>query len=242
VNARVAAVAVQVTREEVHAVADRCVRLFGDGADWTVPVGYPDSLALCVIDSVQAAGVKYATVLSVVDRYRAYRARSGRNADKDGASSLLETFDELGLEGWMDSIGTRNRTPPRPRAPFKAQAIRQLAGALVDGGIDTTAQLRKAAKRPELLAAVHDSWVRVVGQTPGVTWHYFLILANVPGIKPDALLSKYVAQSLGVPTQLVTRDTALDLLSGVARMLDVSTTLLDYQIWQWQRRANHGRN
>ena len=51
------------TAEQLQALAEACEQFRGA----TAPDGYPDGLALCVIDSVQSTGVTYSSVENVVD-------------------------------------------------------------------------------------------------------------------------------------------------------------------------------
>jgi len=44
------------------------------------PDGYPDSLALCIIDSIYSTGARYSSVVNVVGRYRDYRTGQGRQS------------------------------------------------------------------------------------------------------------------------------------------------------------------
>lgn len=68
------------------------------------PTGYPDGLALCVIDSIQSVGVR-CSVENVVQRYRGFQ---GNDAATDGMPELSRTFASLGVDGWVQRIGTRN--------------------------------------------------------------------------------------------------------------------------------------
>lgn len=56
---------VTYTAEQLHALVAACEQFRGSKA----PDGYRDGLALCVIDSVQSAGVTYSSVENVVARY-----------------------------------------------------------------------------------------------------------------------------------------------------------------------------
>lgn len=67
-----------------------------DPSSWTEPTGYPDSLALCAIDSVYSLQSRYSAAVRVVDRYRTYRRDQGGRPDRDGASELLAAIQESG--------------------------------------------------------------------------------------------------------------------------------------------------
>lgn len=79
------------------------VPLFGDESRWITAEGYPDSLALSIIDSIYSTGSKYQAVINVVNEYRVYRKAQGGDADRDGTSELIQTFKEAGgSAGWAE--------------------------------------------------------------------------------------------------------------------------------------------
>lgn len=218
--------------EQLRTLVEDCKQFNGSKA----PRGYPDSLALCIIDSVQSTMVKYSTVEKVVDNYRAYRRDQGGDANTDGVRELIATFAELnGHEPWADRIGTRNRTSPSMGAPLKSYAIEAEGNALIGSGIVTVQQLRDAAKDPNELERVKTEWLKVPGQRSGVTWHYFLMLAGIQGIKPDRMILRFVAKSLDVELRTVTPKFCVELLRAVAPEVGMDTTDLDYAIWNYQR-------
>ncbi|QNJ90973.1 hypothetical protein HZU40_22430 [Mycolicibacterium fluoranthenivorans] len=200
------------------------------------PGGYPESLALCVIDSVQSTGVTYASVVKVVNGYRRYREGQGANPAIDGVLQLLATFDQLrGPDKWADTIGNRNRTSTHAGAPLKALAIRDAAHALSELGIKTTQELRDAAEDGEQFSQIDAAWRSVVGQQSGITWHYVQMLAGIPGIKPDRMITRFVADTLGLTRRTVTPDFALSALHTTAEAMQISPSDLDHGIWQSQR-------
>ncbi|WP_260508824.1 hypothetical protein [Mycolicibacterium farcinogenes] len=77
------------------------------------PGGYRDGLALCVIDSVQSTGVKYASVEKVLDRYRAYRRQQGGEPATDGTAELLASLDD----GVAPTRGPAGSAPATARPP-----------------------------------------------------------------------------------------------------------------------------
>lgn len=199
------------------------------------PGGYRDGLALCVIDSVQSTGVNYTSVGKVLDRYRTYRRAQGADPAADGAVELLATFDELGgTDAWASRSGTRNRTSTRGGI-LKAEAIREAARVLTAGGIDTTTDLRAAADDEARLEPVWKAWCTVKGQRSGITWRYVLMLAGVPGVKPDRMICRFVADALGAPRRSVGPEFAAEIVTAAAPELDMSATALDHAIWRFQR-------
>lgn len=219
------------TSEQMRALLSACQQFRGAEA----PGGYRNGLALCVIDSVQSTGVNYTSVGKVLDRYRTYRRAQGADPAADGAVELLATFDELaGTEAWASRIGTRNRTSTRGGI-LKAEAIRNAARVLTANGIGTTAALRAAADDEALLGQVRKAWCAVKGQRSGITWRYVLMLAGVPGVKPDRMIIRFVADALGVPHRSVGSEFAAEIVTAAAPELGMSASALDHAIWRFQR-------
>lgn len=204
--------------------------------DAEAPYGYPDSLALCVIDSVQSTGVKYPSVEKVVARYRTYRRDHGGDPNSDGMPELLATFAETGgPDGWVEKIGNGHRTSTHAGAPLKAAAIRDIAEVLSGEGITTAAALRDAAVDEVRFTALRTAWCGVTGQRSGITWRYAGMLAGVPGVKPDRMICRFVADSLGLRRASVGTEFAYGIVTAAAGELGVSATSLDHAIWQFQR-------
>jgi hypothetical protein len=221
-----------VSVEEVRILTERCEQFRGSKA----PDGYPDSLALCIVDSVQSTGVKYPSVVNVVNRYRAYRSEQGGNASSDSANDLVATFAELGGDAaWATRIGNGNKTSTHKGAPLKAYAIEAEAKGLIGVGVVTAQDLRTAARNADEFAKVKKVWLNVPGQGPGVTWHYVQMLAGIPGIKPDRMIIRFVARALDRPVKTVTSSFCVELLTAVAGELSMTATELDHAIWNYQR-------
>ena len=103
----------EFTREELQRLIEACTRDLGPSDRWFVPDGYPNSLALCVIDAIFSINFTYQGVVNVLNRYRRLRAERGGDADQDSIEDLLRTFDGVGADGWADLIENRTRTSTR---------------------------------------------------------------------------------------------------------------------------------
>ncbi|MCK0517106.1 hypothetical protein KXR83_25800 [Williamsia muralis] len=219
------------TAEQLRGLVDACEQFRGSRA----PSGYREGLALCVIDSIQSTGVRYSSVEKVVTRYRAYRREQGGDPNLDGVLELLATFDELdGPEGWACKIGNNNRTSSRSGV-LKSQVIGDAASVLDEAGIRTTADLRAAAEDEAQLAIIEAAWRAMAGQKSGITWHYMQMLAGIPGVKPDRMICRFIADSLGLTRRGVTPPFALKILTAAAKEMGMSPTDLDHAVWQFQR-------
>lgn len=91
-----------------------CEKLLSD--DLRTPSGYPDSLALCVLDAVWSLGVRYGSVVNVLNRYRCWvRDVAGGDADRRDAHQLVEDIAAAGghVRFAEDVVDNRARTSPR---------------------------------------------------------------------------------------------------------------------------------
>lgn len=118
---------------------------------------------------------------------------------------------------------------------LKAEAIRDAATVFAANGIETTAALRAAAADEVRLEQVRKVWCAVKGQRSGITWRYVLMLAGVPGVKPDRMICRFVADALEVPRLSVGSGFAAEIVTAAARELDMTATSLDHAIWRVQR-------
>jgi hypothetical protein len=224
----------------VDALVSACERDLGDEALWVKPRAYPESLALCIIDSIYSTGAQYGQVANIVDRYRLYRAGQGGNADLDGPAELLATFDELGsARAWAEQIGNRRPTSTTPGAPLKAEAVRDGASRLVGLGIRSIEELRLTAES-DAVDVVQKSWREVPGQRSGVTWAYVLMLAGIPGTKANRLVVRYVADVLEVPVPEVDPRTVSEWIREVAKRKGWNSIHTEHAIWRFQTRRPVG--
>lgn len=222
------------TAAQLQALTARCEQFRGEEA----PEGYPNSLALCIVDSVQSTGVRYPSVKQVVARYKAYRRDRNGDPSTDGIPEFLQTFDDCdGPAGWAEKIGNGHRTSTRAGAPLKSVAIQQVAQALDGFGIYTTQDLRDRADDEAYFAEVRRAWCRVVGQRSGITWRYAGMLAGVDGVKPDRMICRFVTQSLdpGQRRRSVDTEFAYGIVMAAAGELGMTAFALDHAIWQYQR-------
>jgi hypothetical protein len=218
----------------VNMLLAACERDLGNPDLWFKPEGYPESLALCIIDSIYSTGARYSSVLNVAKRYRDYRLDQGGNPDTDGADELRATIDELGgPDPWATCIGNRRPTSTAKGAPLKAEAIRQIATTLPSLGIRSNADLRAAADAEEL-DPIKAAWQLAPGQRSGITWNYALMLARIPGVKADRMVIRYVADAIGKEQGPPAPKEASDLVKQVAELKGWDVIYLDHAIWRKQ--------
>jgi hypothetical protein len=204
-----------------------------------LPPGYPDGLALAVIDAIWSVGVRYKAVENVVYRYRRSRREAGGDPNRDGVSELLQHYGKAGgPETFAERVNNRQRVSTHPGAVLKAEAVYQAALGLQAAGIETCEELRAAATGSDA-ARVKSLWLAVPGQGSAISWRYLLMLVGLPGVKPDRMIRRFVARALGHSG--VAPDTAVCLVEKAAELLDVSPTSLDHEIWRHERRRRPRR-
>ncbi|NNG36896.1 hypothetical protein [Nakamurella aerolata] len=193
-------------------------------------------LALAIIDSIQSTGVRYGSVGGVLERYSEYRRSRGGDPASDGTEELLMTFAQLGgpLQ-WATRIGNQHKTSTAKDAPLKAVAVEAAAKAMSSLGIHDRSDMQAAARDADRLGEARTAWCNVTAQRSGITWRYVLMLAGVPGVKPDRMIRGFVADALKINLRRVHPDDAAELVERVAEGFGISSTTLDHAIWKYQR-------
>lgn len=213
-----------------------CREHLGDPTSWREPPGYPDGLAICVLDCIWSLGARYQDhVVPVLNRYRAHRKEAGANPGTDSLGDLRQVAHRLGGDqGLAELLDNRQRTSTHSGAPLKAEAVLIAAERLLDVGVDTADDFRHAVStRPEV---VHTAWRATPGQRSSDTgWRYLQVLTGADEVKPDRMVCRFVAKALDVPS--VRPRQAAPLVVLAAQVLAVRPRTLDHAIWRYQSGA-----
>lgn len=199
----------------------------GEPSSWTEPDGYPDSLALCAIDSVYSLQSRYTATVNVLDRYRAHRREQGGDPSKDGVPELLAVILEAGGPTAAAENLFRNRANAPGTRRLKSEALAEAASRLADIGVETTTDLRSADR-----SEAGRAWQ--VNGLGSVSWDYLLMLAGAQGIKADSRVRQFVTTAVG-EGGLVAKDRAKRAAKAAAERLGSTQRALDHAIWQYQR-------
>ena len=211
-----------------------CERDLGDPDLWYTTDGYPNSLALCIVDSIYSTGAHYSSVINVVRRYRDDRVKQGGDADTDGTAELLANIDgHGGPDAWASAIGNRRPTSTSAAAPLKAEAIHEIATKFSDLGV-TTAGVFRAIVDENSFKDLKSAWRSTAGQRSGITWEYASMLAGVPGVKADRMVVRYVAHALGRTPSDVSAKDAADLVRRLAEQNGWDVIRTDHAIWRFE--------
>jgi hypothetical protein len=219
--------------------ADRLVaalrRDLGPPATWDYVRFYPHSLALGTIDAIWSIRVQSAVVVEVVGRYVAYRRGLGAEAETDTPHDLLGTFHDLGVSGWIERIGNRQRTYASPQAPAKAVAARQAAQILDDAGVASPEDLHAlVVGRSDQLHRVEAAWRAIPGETSGLTWRRLGLVTGAYELPPSPWLIRYLRDVTGeaAPAEVER------LLDDAGARLGVDPMALRQAIWHWEMTFN----
>jgi hypothetical protein len=200
------------------------------------------SLPLCVIDSVFSIGVRYESVRNVLDRYcrrfglpRQSPTRSAPPREQqESVTDFLARVSKMDADTLVtDVFGNRQRTSTR-NGILKAEAVVQFAGALAHNGIEHLQDVLEARD----LTAVERDVRRIPGQSSGISWRYFLMLAGREDlVKPDRVILGFLGRAVG---RTVSMGEAQTLLAAAACELErefhgLKPRTLDNRIWKRER-------
>jgi len=203
---------------------------FPEGVPSLPDYGYRDSLALCAIDSVYSLAARYGSAQNARDRYMSTRRDAGAQPGVDSLRDLVSAIDEAGGPAVAaESLFSNRQVAPGTRRR-KAEALYGAAHRLMrsDIGVVTAANLRARAAEAGELDMVRRAWVA----EPGLgyaSWRYLLMLAGVPGVKIDRMITRYVGATIGSSRSKVLIEEAF---AAAAESLAVGVHELDNAIWQ----------
>jgi hypothetical protein len=204
---------------------------------WPQVNTYPNSLAECIIDAIWSERVRYANVVEIVNRYRAFRRDQGADADQDGARALVGTFD-MGVAAWIERIGNHQRVYSREQAPYKADLVLAAARAALAAGVDSAADLRAGydADTP-VFRGLRERWLHLPSEGSGISWGRLLLSAGIETVPLDSWLADFASAALGA--QVGTAE-AMALADAAAPAMGVTGFRLRNAIWVRQHRLARG--
>lgn len=191
------------------------------------PPGYPQSLGMCILDSIWSLGVNYTRhVEPVLRRYAQARAFESPKKVTDSSSDLATFIESIGgADAFATTLHNRQMTSTRGGV-LKAEAVRRAADVFARAAVDTTDDLLANSER------VRAEWRSIPGQRSSSTgWRYLLLLAGAREVKPDRMVCRFIADRIGRTPSL---DEAHDLVIEAAVTLGLDPAALDHSIWRFQ--------
>jgi hypothetical protein len=199
-----------------------------------------------VIDAVYSIGARYeSTYRTVCDFCSKYEWEKDRAKAKERTVreflELLNPYESRWQDMAVEVFRNRQRTSTRSGI-LKAEAVYRFAKALHRAGIDTLSHL-SGPKLKDLSGARADISA-IPGQASGLSFSYFLMLAGrTDVVKPDRMLTRYVACALGRRTLDFGECEQLVLAACSVLQSDfphLTPTVLDFRIWEYQRQIEPG--
>ncbi|XAS73387.1 hypothetical protein VUN82_05970 [Micrococcaceae bacterium Sec5.1] len=223
-------------REAAVKLTEVCRTIFEDESTWIEADGYPDSLALCIIDSIFSTGAHYSSVVNVVTAYRAMRRAQGGDPNTDGVQELLTSFEAVGgSSGWAEAVNNRKPAHTRAGAPLKAEVVYRAALALASlegGAVEAAANVRTEFHGDPDLKRIKKAWLRLPSQSSGVTFNYLLILVGLQSVKPDRMVIRFIEEHADLDGRQITPKEAAGLIAHVAELYPTQARKLDHVIWR----------
>lgn len=174
--------------------------------------------------------------MNLVNRYRGLRADEGADPEADTATDLVDAFHRWGgVDEFVLKTNNRWRTSSQLHAPYKAYAALEAAKVLARHSIETVSDVagRLDSRESRERSDIARQWLAITGQSSALTWSYFLMLVEIPGVKADRMIVRFVTQVLGRPRE-VSRKEASRLIEEVADIMGVNYIYLDHTIWRYQ--------
>ena len=206
------------------------LKVLGDPSSWKLPDGYHQSVGLSILDSIWSMGVNYHKhVVPVICRYRTFRIGEGADPEKDSADDLVSVFGRVGgVEEFIGKIArNRQRTSTsKKNSILKAHAVLLTAQGIQQLGLVTPVDVVRSQDD------VENFWLKIKGQSSGISFGYFMMLLGQEGIKPDRMIIRFLEKAFA---RKVSSDEAREMLAEVAHKLSLSQIQLDHAIWNYQR-------
>lgn len=227
----------EVSAQVLDRAAAGCRRQLGSPDLWPNSGGYSRSLALCIVDAVQATAGHYPTVVSVSERYCAYRAAQGVSDLNDGVRALLRTFEEAGsAQSWAGKVGSYKRRHHSPAQRVKARSIGRAADALYALRIDSIADFAAMQRHPETRGLLVRAWRSIISHGFAASWDYLLTLAGVIPTNSVWCLDNcapFISEMFDVPRTSVDADETESVIVGVAQRMSVPPADLVLAMRRW---------
>lgn len=219
-----------MTHREATQLRAEAQRVLGEPSTWPTPVEFPDSLALCAINSVLSLNNTSAAGRNVLRRYRDRRRAAGFDPEKDnGTDLLLEIAAAGGPREFAEIIDNRSHLGNTGR--LKTEGIQEGVQRLVDLGVNTAHDLRQAS--PERLKEASKEWQKTKGLGPE-SWRFLTMNAGVEDFKVDRMLRRFYERATSSTPDEASADHIREVYAQAARQMRVPKRHLDHAVWGYE--------
>ncbi|HXB76528.1 MAG TPA: hypothetical protein VNX23_03795 [Bradyrhizobium sp.] len=202
------------------------------------PEHFYASLPLCIVDAVFSIGVKYTGTTQTVIRWAKAQNPEWPLYERGVSfehtvSDFVEAVRPFTAEALAETIFENRQRTSTKGGILKAEAVRQFALALRETGIERFSDIQKS----EHLEMAEARIRKIKGQSSGISFDYFTLLAGNQMVKADRMIVRFVAEAAGVDS--VSPREAKEATIGAARILQaeyphVDTRLLDSEVWGFE--------
>ena len=209
---------------------------------------YYQGLPFCVIDAVFSIGVKYESVTNVVQhvsqhfKKTAFRAAGSHyppQAQQWRISELLAEYESRSSESMAESVYQNKCRTSSRSGILKAEAVQRFCVVLAAHQIETFQDMERLFQAPQALAHLQTQIQNVHGQSSGISFQYFLMLAGSEDfVKPDRMVQRFVERHTQ-QRSLTQAQIIAHLQAAHAQLIldfpDLTLRQLDYAIWSYER-------
>jgi hypothetical protein len=227
-----------VAASDVQLVVERITSdVAATPGEFVTPPGYAH-LSLALVDAVYSIRSRYPAVKRVI---AAYCAASGTDCEPLAARSS-PGFGEHGLDFFLDQAGSQHGVALADWL-FAGNRSRTAGRLKADVCVEAAARLQATSitRIPDLHERADDAdarhaWTGVRG-LGWVTWQYFCSLAGIDHFKPDVMLMRFAAETLGRYVSPAETDAVLSRAFEELRPSYPGLTkrALDHTIWLFER-------
>ncbi|MGC2976832.1 hypothetical protein ACPUD8_14125 [Brevibacterium sp. FAM 25378] len=225
----------EIRTRSIRNLAYRCEE-FIDGSGKPRPIGYPNSLALCILDALFTTGSHPTAIDNLLNRYIA------RHGSADGAKMLRYSIATAGgPEVWAREV-IRNVKPAHshPGAILRAEIVDRATRLMADHGIDTVEDLLGSVG-DEPSSGRHTNevardWRELPSQKSGISWNALLVLAGSAHLEIDYRVNFLIAEVVRWSVSIRGDDAVLELIKATADYLDVEDRVVKQIVWQLAHR------
>ena len=194
------------------------------------------SIVFCVIDAIFSIRAKYnPTTINVLDRTaKALKLESRFEPYK--VSDFLNLYEnEQPLELANNLFGNKQRTSTS-NGVLKSEAVMEALSLFHKFGIDTIDDFNDHTNRNQ----VESQWLKLKGQSTGVTWRYLCMLAGDQNkFKDDTHIYNFFINKLGYSLKPSHDYDTLEKLfhqehkKVISKYPNISVAILDHMIWKY---------
>lgn len=197
------------------------------------PSGY-NSAPLCALDSVFSTGVKYASVINVVNRFSEF-IKEPYKTTEISTSEVLCLIGNRSGEDLAEILNNRQRTSTRGNSILKAEAYIRFLRVMKEYKVEKCGDIKDMIENQEFQGRIKS----IPGQRSGLTLDYLFILAGVENyVKVDRHITRFAIEATGEHN--LTKDRIIQLVRETADEMSkqnhpgMNARWLDHIIWSYQ--------